>query len=337
MKEGSTYQYSAEDLQRYVDGKMDQAEMHAIEKAALDDPFLSDAIEGIRDMRPNLKEDIKEMQHKLEEKKQEERKRKWLPIVLAIALLLSLSFGGWLIFRNDGNSSQIARVEEAQPATSPDPAPVQDSLAQDNLSKAADVQAESSKELEAAKTDKTAVVESKPAKDAATKVANSASAPALIPPKTSASEPAAPPLAGVDASSRKAEETAKKNLTAPSKAEAELSKQADAQAAAPAARSKGAYQFEMLEMAKNVEPVTGWSAFAKYVQANMQRPAGGLHGTVGTNFIVAPDGTISDIRVVKSLHPDYDKEAIRLLQNGPKWKASNGGDKAVKAVYNVVF
>jgi len=38
--------YSFEDIQRYLQGKMPAAEMHAIEKAALQDPFLADAIEG---------------------------------------------------------------------------------------------------------------------------------------------------------------------------------------------------------------------------------------------------------------------------------------------------
>ena len=39
-------QYSAADIQRYVQGKLSAAEMHAMEKAALDDPFLADAMEG---------------------------------------------------------------------------------------------------------------------------------------------------------------------------------------------------------------------------------------------------------------------------------------------------
>ncbi|HLY68187.1 MAG TPA: carboxypeptidase-like regulatory domain-containing protein [Puia sp.] len=39
--------YTAADIQNYVSGKLSVAEMHAIEKAALDDPFLADAIEGM--------------------------------------------------------------------------------------------------------------------------------------------------------------------------------------------------------------------------------------------------------------------------------------------------
>ena len=42
------YPYTAEDIRRYLNGEMAPAEMHALEKAALDDPMLADAIEGFQ-------------------------------------------------------------------------------------------------------------------------------------------------------------------------------------------------------------------------------------------------------------------------------------------------
>lgn len=42
--------YSAEDIQQYLSGKLGPAEMHAMEKAALDDPFLAEAMEGYEGM-----------------------------------------------------------------------------------------------------------------------------------------------------------------------------------------------------------------------------------------------------------------------------------------------
>jgi len=38
--------YTAEDIQQYFAGKLTPAAMHAMEKAALDDPFLEGAMEG---------------------------------------------------------------------------------------------------------------------------------------------------------------------------------------------------------------------------------------------------------------------------------------------------
>lgn len=43
-----TKYYSATDIQRYLAGEMSPVDMHALELAALDDPFLADAIEGMQ-------------------------------------------------------------------------------------------------------------------------------------------------------------------------------------------------------------------------------------------------------------------------------------------------
>ncbi|MFT3681183.1 MAG: energy transducer TonB [Ferruginibacter sp.] len=45
-EENKNIVYTAADIARYLSGKMTAAEMHALEKAALDDPFLEEAIEG---------------------------------------------------------------------------------------------------------------------------------------------------------------------------------------------------------------------------------------------------------------------------------------------------
>lgn len=49
-------QYNADDIRRYLDGGMSSSEMHAIEKAALDDPFLSDAIDGYATLKDKEKQ-----------------------------------------------------------------------------------------------------------------------------------------------------------------------------------------------------------------------------------------------------------------------------------------
>src|SRR4051812_43173053 len=47
MAEQNTHiNYSAEDIERYLKGTMSPKEMYDLEKAALQDPFLADAIEG---------------------------------------------------------------------------------------------------------------------------------------------------------------------------------------------------------------------------------------------------------------------------------------------------
>src|ERR671913_2527871 len=48
----SHIEYSGTDILNYFAGRLNAAEMHAIEKAALDDPFLAEAMEGYSMMPP---------------------------------------------------------------------------------------------------------------------------------------------------------------------------------------------------------------------------------------------------------------------------------------------
>jgi len=47
-EEKNIINYTAADIEKYWNGKLSPAEMHAMEKAAMDDPFLADAMEGYK-------------------------------------------------------------------------------------------------------------------------------------------------------------------------------------------------------------------------------------------------------------------------------------------------
>ena len=71
-----------------------------------------------------------------------------------------------------------------------------------------------------------------------------------------------------------------------------------------------------------------------YLTNNLRYPADAeaekIEGRVICNFIVERDGSISEVNVVKGVHPSLDKEAIRLIQNMPKWIPATQRGKAVK-------
>ncbi|GAB3013071.1 hypothetical protein GCM10027051_15400 [Niabella terrae] len=48
MPENKSYGYNAADIERYLNGRMNAQEMHELERAALSDPMLADAIDGFR-------------------------------------------------------------------------------------------------------------------------------------------------------------------------------------------------------------------------------------------------------------------------------------------------
>ena len=56
-------------------------------------------------------------------------------------------------------------------------------------------------------------------------------------------------------------------------------------------------------------------------------------------FTVEKDGSLSDIKVVKSLDPLFDKEAVRLVKSMPKWKPGmdNGEPIRVRSSVPVTF
>ena len=72
--------YNAADFERYHAGTMPDSEMHELEKAALEDPFLADALEGYA-YAPFFADDVKELKEKLNEK----QKRKKLFFITSIA------------------------------------------------------------------------------------------------------------------------------------------------------------------------------------------------------------------------------------------------------------
>ena len=52
-------------------------------------------------------------------------------------------------------------------------------------------------------------------------------------------------------------------------------------------------------------------------------------------MVVEKDGTLSDFKVVRSLHKDCDAEAIRVLKTMPKWKPGKVCGKPIRVKYTV--
>lgn len=75
------------------------------------------------------------------------------------------------------------------------------------------------------------------------------------------------------------------------------------------------------------EPIGGMKEYKKYIEQNLVRPSDPscqkIKGKVFLQFSVNTSGHPQNITVKKSLCPSLDQEAIRLLKDGPKWKAGN--------------
>ncbi|HEX6226556.1 MAG TPA: rhomboid family intramembrane serine protease [Chryseolinea sp.] len=67
-------------------------------------------------------------------------------------------------------------------------------------------------------------------------------------------------------------------------------------------------------------PVTGMPAFKKYVERNKKLPFPSRHGKVKVIFSVGVDGSTWNHTILQSVSPECDREAIRLVIDGPAWR-----------------
>ena len=61
----------------------------------------------------------------------------------------------------------------------------------------------------------------------------------------------------------------------------------------------------------------------------------GIQGKVFVEFVIEKDGSITNVRVLRSVDPSLDKEAIRVVSSMPKWKPGKQRGKAVRVSYTV--
>ncbi|MBD2770462.1 energy transducer TonB [Hymenobacter sp. BT664] len=82
------------------------------------------------------------------------------------------------------------------------------------------------------------------------------------------------------------------------------------------------------------QPVGGTQAFFDWIEKNQQYPALArqrkIQGKVLVEFVVQPNGSLTDARVVKKMGSGLDEEALRLIRTAPKWEPATFQGKPIK-------
>ena len=85
----------------------------------------------------------------------------------------------------------------------------------------------------------------------------------------------------------------------------------------------------------------GTEKMFEFINENLRWPdtEADVQGRVVVLFTVEKDGSLSDIKVAKSLDPLFDKEAVRVVKSMPKWKPGmdNGEPIRVRSSVPVTF
>ncbi len=87
----------------------------------------------------------------------------------------------------------------------------------------------------------------------------------------------------------------------------------------------------------------GNAAMMKFLSDNIKYPViaqeNNIQGRVICNFVVEKDGSITDVQVVRGVDPSLDREAVRVIQQMPRWKPGKQRGQAVRVRFTlpVVF
>ena len=95
--------------------------------------------------------------------------------------------------------------------------------------------------------------------------------------------------------------------------------------------------FEVVE--QNPSFPGGNDALMKWLSKNLKYPASahdnGIQGRVMVQFVVNKDGSIVDPKVVRSIDPALDKEALRVVSAMPKWQPGKQRGKTVRVRFTL--
>jgi periplasmic protein TonB len=83
--------------------------------------------------------------------------------------------------------------------------------------------------------------------------------------------------------------------------------------------------------------IGGDNEFRGWISKNIHYPeeaiAAEVQGRVYVKFVVEKDGSISNVKVSRSVDPELDKEAIRVIEASPKWNPGKQQGKPVRVNY----
>ncbi len=83
----------------------------------------------------------------------------------------------------------------------------------------------------------------------------------------------------------------------------------------------------------------GNGALMQYLSSHIKYPViaeeNGIQGRVICTFVVERDGSITDVRIAKSVDPSLDKEAMRVVSSMPKWIPGKQNGSAVRVKYTL--
>lgn len=83
----------------------------------------------------------------------------------------------------------------------------------------------------------------------------------------------------------------------------------------------------------------GLEAFYTYIANAIEYPSyeqrRNIEGRVILSFVIEKDGSLSRVKILKGVSDGIDKEAVRVIENAPKWESGRQRGQAVRVSMNI--
>ncbi|MFN5170098.1 MAG: TonB family protein [Cyclobacteriaceae bacterium] len=102
------------DIEKYLKDELTPAERHALEKKALHDPFLADALEGHEQLNPAEREqDLMRLENKIRSASTRGRSGWYFPLRIAAGLALVVGMAWWLMNQGSEPTPELTQQDES--------------------------------------------------------------------------------------------------------------------------------------------------------------------------------------------------------------------------------
>jgi protein TonB len=97
---------------------------------------------------------------------------------------------------------------------------------------------------------------------------------------------------------------------------------------------------EIFQVVENAPAFPGGDAERmKFLQDNIKYPQmareSGIQGTVYVTFVIERNGSVTDVKILRGIGGGCDEEAVRVVQNMPKWEPGKQRGKPVRVQFNM--
>lgn len=314
-------------LLAYIQGKRKGKEAHHIEREAMRDPFLSDALDGFDAIEGDHAGRIAGIRTRLSASNRKSNK-KFVYIGIAASLLLCISIGGYFLMNKDERSlvaqSELPAIEKDSAEEAAPKEGVEKNKQLEEISESIGEQQAQNNIEEQEERRGEAVRENSPP-----------------PPPVTQREQAdiVDDVIAIDEAEIQLPEIAAADVPQPNEDSLMIAQKADTrQPSKLTTPSSGAGQRAMTSTASGKpEPKIGMKAYKKYLKDSMIRPETGecakKKGEVILEFKINAEGRPHNIEFRKKLCGDLDQEAVRLVEKGSAWV----GDTSKSVILEVKF